>query len=770
MRLFRSLLAAMLLILIASGCAKKQLKVAQQYELQGNNAKALAIYEKVLEDVPVRTPQVRSEILLRMGECQYRMGRLADAFTSFQSAIEANSQNHIARLRLGEMLLAAGSPERAREQATQVLQRIATNEDALALLGAAWFATDDRVLAKQAYARVLELNPKRVTVAVALADIYNREGDLSKAREILQQASKSQPSSSMPLLALARLEEQQGNGAAAEDYYRRSAAVENTPETNLRLAQFLQRGSRVAEAEQVLRLVDSQRHHFAVALADFQFSAGHLADALERYHAGLLAAEQQSPGSRVWKQLAGAGLDFRENPESQLAPRVLEAEIAAVLAGRSGDETASLQRVRERMENLRPRLDPGTVAVLDVEFALAANNLAQALTLAEVAIATAPDSAAAHYVSGIAQWNSGNKGQALSDWNTALELDTNYVPARLALAEHAIERGDAQAADSFARAIVRDEPGNFHGVILFARALLMQDQPAAAAAMAQRASALDPTSAEPTLLMGEALLRMERIPEALLCFERAVVAHPDSEEAMDGLMKVYRRGAVSYASLRQMERVAQRPPVSAPLLEITGRLYADRGWYREAIRSFNKALKADPKRETAARQLARIQLTTGDLPNADIAAARGGGKPETLFSAFNSQMAGNRDVATAAYERALREGDQSGVAANNLAWIYAEQGTHLDRALQLAQEAARRSPNNPAVLDTLGYVQLRKREYTAAVKTLETAAQLAKAGSSVSDHAVADQIRKHLIEAYFSAGETAAASQIALKRRPFADK
>ena len=48
------------------------------------------------------------------------------------------------------------------------------------------------------------------------------------------------------------------------------------------------------------------------------------------------------------------------------------------------------------------------------------------------------------------------------------------------------------------------------------------------------------------------------------------------------------------------------------------------------------------------------------------------------------------------------------VAANNLAWMYAETGENLDVALELAQRAARRLPDHPAVHDTLGWIYYKK--------------------------------------------------------------
>lgn len=758
------------LVLIAAiaagtvGCSRNSLRQAQQSELHGDNASALDQYQNALSKTD--DPHGRADILVRIGECLYRLDRMPEAFSSFQKATEADSKNNTARLRMGEMLLAAGSPDRAREQAMLVLGNLANDSDALALLGAAWAAAENPALAIQTYERVLEIDPKRVTVAVALADLYNRQDDPNKARAILDKASKSQPGSSMPLLALARLEEQQGNEQRAEDAYRRAVQAEDLPETNMRLAQFLQRGARIAESEQVLRRVDAQRRTYPVALADFQFSAGHPGDALERYRTALDASSRHTGSMRMF-QMVEAHSSTSSVEHASVAARLFEAEISAASALKAPERAHVTTEISKRLENFRHVFDPATIAVLQAELALVENNIPGAKAFAASAVDLAPDSPATHYVAGLVDLHEGDADLAVARWRTAVELDSHFTPARLALAQSAIDNRDGETADEFARAVVRDEPGNYRGLILFARALLLQSKPTSAAVMAKRASSVDPSSVEPALLMGEAWLQMNLVAEALLNFERAVVSHPESEEAIDGLMRVYRRGTVSYAALEKMERLAKEPPVSSPLLEIAGRLYADRGWYREAMRALSKAVEIDPKRATAARILAQLQFSTGDIPSANASAVRAGGKSESILKAYRAQSIGESKQAIAQYERALREGDQTGVAANNLAWIYADQNSQLNRALQLAQDAVRLSPNNPAVLDTLGFVQLRRREYSAAVKTLETAARLALMKSSGIEHHVADQIRKHLSDAYLSTGETAAAFQLTQNRKLF---
>jgi tetratricopeptide (TPR) repeat protein len=283
--------------------------------------------------------------------------------------------------------------------------------------------------------------------------------------------------------------------------------------------------------------------------------------------------------------------------------------------------------------------------------------------------------------------------------------------------------------------------------------------------IAHRAAVLDPSAVEPYLVIGEVALKTNRVAEALMNYERAVVTHPDSDDAMNGLLDLYRRGKISFAAIEKLERAGRQEPQSSTLLEIAGRLYADHGWYDDAIRTLSKAVEMDPRRATANRILAQLQLSTGDIAQANAVASRAGGASETLLAAFRDQQSGMWQQAAGNYERALRDGDQTGVAANNLAWLYAEHNSQLDRALELAGDATKLSPNNPAVLDTLGFVLLKRREYSSAVKILETAARLS-ASTPSADHEVIAQIRKHLSDAYYSAGQTEAASQIAQRFAP----
>jgi Tfp pilus assembly protein PilF len=71
------------------------------------------------------------------------------------------------------------------------------------------------------------------------------------------------------------------------------------------------------------------------------------------------------------------------------------------------------------------------------------------------------------------------------------------------------------------------------------------------------------------------------------------------------------------------------------------------------------------------------------------------------------------------YTEILKDSPDAGVAANNLAWIYAEEGTRLDEALRLAQTATAHLGNNAAAQDTLGWVYYKKEMPDRAIEPFE---------------------------------------------------
>jgi tetratricopeptide (TPR) repeat protein len=169
--------------------------------------------------------------------------------------------------------------------------------------------------------------------------------------------------------------------------------------------------------------------------------------------------------------------------------------------------------------------------------------------------------------------------------------------------------------------------------------------------------------------------------------------------------------------------MAEAAPASAMLYEVAGRMYQLAGMKSDAQRALRRSLELDAHR-----------------PTAELALWRAGDRG--VREMVDPQDHGVRD-----YEHVVASGDQSGVAANNLAFAYAMRGERLDRALELSVDAVHRMPSKPEPMDTLGFVFLKMRQYTAAADAFERALQLAP------DAPAKRQILLHLASAYAACGE-----------------
>ncbi len=120
------------------------------------------------------------------------------------------------------------------------------------------------------------------------------------------------------------------------------------------------------------------------------------------------------------------------------------------------------------------------------------------------------------------------------------------------------------------------------------------------------------------------------------------------------------------------------------------------------------------------------------------------------------ELQGKPLEAKKAYEKALALDQRAAVAANNLAWAYAESGENLDLALQLAQTAKSQIPDNAEVSDTLGWIYLKKGLAPLAITAFRQATEQDRSNAV---------IHYHLGLAYMKDGQRRAARGSSLSTR-----
>jgi tetratricopeptide (TPR) repeat protein len=198
---------------------------------------------------------------------------------------------------------------------------------------------------------------------------------------------------------------------------------------------------------------------------------------------------------------------------------------------------------------------------------------------------------------------------------------------------------------------------------------------------------------------------------------------------------------------------------------LRGDLLVELGEEAAARAVFEAALEADPESGPLLAGLGQLEQRVGNAEAAlglfERALAAHPGDPDYTYLAASARIALGRTEEGASELRALLRRNPDHLAAcNDLAWLLAERGEDLDLALALAKRAARLDPR-PEVLDTLGWVHLKRGEVEAAIAAFQRALA-AKPGFSTA--------RYHLGLALVQRGDEGAAGQAfraALDSGPF---
>jgi tetratricopeptide (TPR) repeat protein len=172
-----------------------------------------------------------------------------------------------------------------------------------------------------------------------------------------------------------------------------------------------------------------------------------------------------------------------------------------------------------------------------------------------------------------------------------------------------------------------------------------------------------------------------------------------------------------------------------------------------AVRVLNAARDAAPDERIRADLAAADLLSTSGaadeaLSRIDSALRRSPGNPEITYQrAVLLDRAGRVDAAVGALEGLHRERPMDAGITNALGYTLADHKRELPRAEQLIRQALAAQPDNPALLDSLGWVLYRRGQFATALPELARAFRLLHDGD----------VGAHWGEALWASGQKAAA-------------
>jgi len=695
-RLHSACIAGALVILAAcsnpEAARQKAFESGNQYFDQKQYAEAIVEYRNA-----VRADAKFGEARFKLAEAYEATDDARAAFGEYVRAADLMPENTDVQLKAVTYMLLAGRFEDAQARVKRVLEREPNNVQALAMLGNSLAGLKDLDGAIKEVQQAIDLDPSRAGTYTNLGSLRLAQGNMDQARAAFQKAVEVQPKSVNARLALANFQWGTGDVAAAEQTYRAAIAIEpSNALANKWVASFFMGTGRPIEAESYMKiLAESEGPPATVALADYYLVLRRLDAAKALLNP--LVVDEKNP---LWSEA-----------------EVRLAQIAYV-EKRQGEASALLEKVLTK--------DPKNPPALLVRARWLSNDgkTEAALDNARAAVAADPQSAAAFYMLGTLQVRSRDLEGAVKSFEEVLKINPRAADAQLQLSALTLARGNAAAAVEFAQAAAKNDPGSPAARLGLARGLLVQRQ--IARADTEIASLLKdfPNAAPVHALSGTLRATKRDVAGARREYERTMELDATSMEALTGLVLLdVAEKNVARARGRVDARLAVQPDRS-DLLALAARVYATGGDMAKAERTLRHLIEVDPAGNVGYAMLGQIYIRQQKLNDAKAEfeqRIKVNPKDVSAHTMVGMILEAQRNLPDAKkkYDEVLGLDARSVVASNNLAYIYADAGENLDRALQLAQAAVDQVPDSPEIRDTLGWVYYKKDLPQLAVQEFE---------------------------------------------------
>lgn len=370
----------------------------------------------------------------------------------------------------------------------------------------------------------------------------------------------------------------------------------------------------------------------------------------------------------------------------------------------------------------------------------------------------------AHFARAQAAVAAGDTMESVASLDTALRLRPDWEPAVLFKAQLLSQSGAMQEATKIVKEYLERHPDSRNARLAHARALVSTKQ--FDAARQEFRKLLDGAPDDPELMYAVGLLsaQLEDYDTAATQLERALNAgHPEDDSIRLNLGQVAERRKDSTTALRWYRAVQPGPLHFDAQLRIASVLARD-GKLAEA-REHLRSVKADePERKRLLLAEAQILRSAGKEAEAfeliDGALHDNADDTDLLYeSSMLAESLGKLEIMEGRLRKLIALRPEFAHAYNALGYSFADRGVRLEEAETLIMRALALTPDDPFILDSMGWVRFRRDDPTGALAHLE------KAYGMRQD----PEIAAHLGEVLWSLKRQADASRVwdeALKNNP----
>ena len=658
------------------------------YFAQQQYAEAAIQYRNAIQQDPLF-----GEARSRLAETYLRLGDFPNAYAQYIRAADLLRDDHDLQLKAASLLLAGGRSEDARTRAQQVLTADPSNTAARILLGNAMAGLNDLDGAIAELYQAIALDPTRTQTYANLGVLQYASGDWETAESMFTRAVEIAPGSIDVYRALGNYYWAVGRFDDAEAALIFAVNIDqNDPRARRSLATFYLITGRFEEAEPHLKVYAEASDDVAprLRLADYY-----------------IAVERPQEAIEILESLTAAG-----SPTAT-------GRLAAVLYDRQPD------RAHQILDDwLRAHPADAVALTIKARLLLSENRIDPAIERAEAAVAADPEHSNGHFALGLIYAAAGDVDRAIREYNETLRLNPRAAVAQYELSRLFLATGDSGESVELARSAVQSDPGGASQRLLLASGLMTSGDFDGAQTEIDLVEANLPDWAAVHTLKGRLqYLRGEMAPAAR-SFQRALELQPEDADALAGLVAVDAEAGEAERARARVEDHLTRRPDDPGLLMLAARTLAAENDAAGTEEMLKRAIETDPSAVQAYLALGRLYALQGRLDEAVVEFERVAARQPDSVTAPTMigmifELQNDQDEARKWYERILDIDRRSPIAANNLAWIYANSGENLDVALSLAQVAKEQWPDEPGVSDTLGWIYYKKELVSLAAPLFE---------------------------------------------------
>jgi tetratricopeptide (TPR) repeat protein len=775
MRRFRGPVIIATAALALLGCQGDEAKIAQHMErgdayLESKDyAEAIIEYKNVLQIDP---NQASAHWGLAQSYLQNQQPR--QGFWELRETVRLDPSNLEAKLQFAQVSIYAGELEEALKQTDEVVAADPSMVTAYLVRAQALEALKRPEEALEALEKAHELDPDHDAALLMLANFHVQRGDREAAEPLFRHRVDADPSYQTYTALAGFLARDRDRTDEAEEAYKKALELSQGDERVPAYSQLAGLYFRNDRFDDAVALLDEgiAKEEDALDLIYLEARFYQSRGMTEKADALIEQATQEQPDNprpylilsayRGRKgdaegALAAAEKAVEVDPENQRA-LLRKAEVLVEIGFRDklSDKIAEGRAIADKILADEPS-HPGALFV-KAKIDLAEKRTDDAITSLRAAIDARPDWAQAHFVLGTALVLQGDRTAARTELARALEIDPSLQEAHRVLAQVHAGLGEHEYAVEEGRRFLRERPDATEMRILVAQSLVLLGKTDEALQELEMIPQ-DERGPETHFAFGRIYMGLGQFDKARQELELAASASPYHPEILRSLLQLDRRENRFPESVARIDAAVAASPDDARLRRLRGVVALMQGDGEAAEASFKKAVELDPTDVSSYEQLARYYAKTGRVQETIETYQKAlEVQPDSArihhFLGVLYEYGGQRQKAIDAYEAAVKNDPNLGEAKNNLAYLFADAGENLDRALDLAQEAKALLPDNPNAADTLGWVLYKRGVPSAAITYLKEAETETEPGSPSLG-----VVRHHLAQAYKADGQKDMARQ-----------